>query len=342
MSEAQTQLRAMIGAYWQPHAICAAARLGLADALGDTSQDAATLAEAIRADTGNLERFLRALASIGIVTDNGDATYALTEMGQRLRADHPESLRGMALHVGTQLSPSFAELQQCVASGRPPEGIAYGTQGFADLNEDAQAAAIFNQAMVDSSRRFAAEAVHAYDVSGFASFADIGGGHGMVLAELLKAAPDATGFVLDLPHAEEGAKKLFAEQGLEARAEFVGGSFFEPITRAAECYMLKYILHDWDDDHARQIIRRVGAAAREHGSSVLLIERILPEQVEARGDHANAMYGDMTMMLWNGRERTKAQFGQLLAEGDLILTRTAALSDNHFVIEARPVCKRPA
>ncbi|GAA0271044.1 methyltransferase [Alteraurantiacibacter aestuarii] len=334
MSDAAADLRAMIAAYWKPHAICAAARLGLADALGDASLDAATLAAKIDADAANLERFLRALASIGIVLDKGDGTFALTEMGQRLRADHAESLRGMARHVGTQLSPSFAQLTECVAKGRPPEGIAYGTQGFDDLNDDAKAAAIFNQAMVDSSRRFAAEAVQAYDVTGFASFADIGGGHGMVLAELLKAAPDATGFVLDLPHAEEGAKALFARQGVADRARFVGGSFFDPITHAADCYMLKYILHDWDDEHARQIIRRVGAAARDHGATVLLIERILPETVQERGDHAIAMYGDMTMMLWNGRERTKAQFEQLLAEGDLVLTRTAALSDNHYVIEA--------
>lgn len=336
MSEAQAALRARIAAYWQPHAISAAAQLGLADALTDDALDAETLAAKVGADAGALGRFLRALSSIDIVSDRGDGTYALTEMGQRLRSDHAESLKGMALHVGTQLSPAFASLAECVKHGRPPEGIAYGTQGFADLNHDAAAAAVFNQAMVDSSRRFAGEAVTAYDVSGFSRIGDIGGGHGRVLAEFLNAAPGATGFVLDLDHAAAGAATLFAEQGVEGRAEFVSGSFFEEITEAADCYVLKYILHDWDDEHARRIVERVGAAARRFVAKVLLIERILPERVEARVDHAFAMYGDMTMMLWNGAERTEQQFRDLLAAGDLVLTRTAALSDNHYVIEALP------
>jgi len=120
------------------------------------------------------------------------------------------------------------------------------------------------------------------------------------------------------------------------RARFIEGSFFDPIDKPAECYMLKYILHDWDDEHAAAIVRRVGEAAGKFGSTVLLIERILPERVEDRADHAVAMYGDMTMMLWNGRERTETQFRELLAHGGLELTRKVALSDNHFVIEAKP------
>lgn len=336
MSDPQAELRALIAGYWKPHAICAAARLGLADAMGSAAADPSSLAQQINADPGALTRFMRALTSFGMLDDNGDGTFSLTELGQRLRTDHPESLRGMALHVGTQLSPSFAKLGECVTEGRPPESVVYGKQGFADLNDDPAAAAVFNQAMVDSSRRFAAEAVAAYDVTGFSSFADLGGGHGRVLVEFLQAAPEAAGFVLDLPHAAQGAAKLFDEQGVTDRAEFIEGSFFEPIEQPADCYVLKYILHDWDDDHAADIARRVGEAARKFGSTVLLIERILPDRVENRPDHAIAMYGDMTMMLWNGAERTERQFRELLALGGLAITRTVPLSDNHYVIEAKP------
>jgi hypothetical protein len=335
MSTPQERLRETIASYWRPHAISAAAQLGLADALGDEAKDAAKLAADIDSDAGALRRFLRALAAIDIVTDRGDGTFALTEMGQRLRADHPESLRGMALHVGTRLSPAYARLAHSVKHGKPPEEVVFGTQGFADLNHDAEAAAVFNQSMVDSSRRFAAEAVAAYDVGGFTRFADIGGGHGRVLAEFLKAAPQATGYVLDLDHARAGAERLFAEQGVAGRASFVAGSFYERIAEPADCFVLKYILHDWDDEHARRIVRRVGEAARANVATVLLIERILPETILARGDHAFAMYGDMTMMLWNGTERTRAQFDVLLAHGGLAITRTQPLSDSHFVIEAR-------
>ncbi len=336
MSEAQDELRLLIASYWKPLAVTAAARLGLADVLGDGKMLAGNLAQRIDADAGNLHRFLRALASIGIVTNHGDGSFSLTEMGQRLRSNHPESLKGMALHVGTQLSPAYAELHQCVATGRPPEGIKYGPDGFAELNLDPAAAAIFNQAMVDNSRRFAAEAARAYDFTRFATIMDVGGGYGAVLGELLKAAPQAKGMVLDLPHAREGAERLFAAEGVDARAEFVDASFFEPFPRSADAYVLKYILHDWDDEHARRIVEQLGAAARASGGTVLLIEKLMPELVDANADHAIALYGDMTMMLWNGRERTEAEFNRLLAFGDLTLTESLPLSDNHFLLVAGP------
>ncbi|HSG56754.1 MAG TPA: methyltransferase dimerization domain-containing protein, partial [Paracoccaceae bacterium] len=148
MSEAQAELRALLASYWKPHAVVAAARLGLADALGDEALDAATLATRIGADAEHLHRFCRALAAIGLIDDRGDGTFALAEMGQRLRAGHPESLKGMALHVGTRLSPGFATLHECVMTGAPAAGSRYGPSGFAELNEDDAAAAVFNQSMV--------------------------------------------------------------------------------------------------------------------------------------------------------------------------------------------------
>lgn len=336
MSQQQADLRALIASYWKPHAITAAARLGLFDALGDGAQDAGTLAAAIKADPLALHRFLRALAAIGLVEDRGDGTFAATPMGQRLRADHPESLKGMALHVGTQLAPAFAQLHQCVAHGRPPEGVKYGPDGFAELNELPAAAAVFNQSMADNSRRFAAEVAAKHDLSRYASIIDVGGGYGAVLATLLRAAPHATGMVLDLAHARNGAESLFAAEGVADRASFVEGSFFEPFTSHADAYVLKYILHDWDDAHAIRIVERVGEAARISNGTVLVIEKLLPERVLADPDHAVALQGDMTMMLWNGRERTLREFTELLAHGRLALTASTPLSDNHILLEAKP------
>jgi hypothetical protein len=336
MSGAQDELRALIGSYWKPQMAVAAARLGLADAMGDAPQPASAIAEAIGADAEALARFLRALASIGLVEDHGEGQFSLTAMGQRLRADHPESLKGMALHVGTQLMPAFAQLHDCVRTGKPPADIRYGPDGFADLNEDAGAAAVFNQAMVDNSRRFVTEAAAAYDFTRFETIMDVGGGYGAVLAGLLKAAPQARGCVLDMAHAREGAEAYFTSEGVADRARFVTASFFDALPEAADCYVLKYILHDWAEEPARTIVQRVGEAARQSGGTVIIIEKLMPEQVAADPDHAVALYGDMTMMLWDGRERTRAQFVDLLAHGGLALTRTLALSDNHHLIEAMP------
>ncbi|WP_054531604.1 methyltransferase [Erythrobacter sp. SG61-1L] len=339
MATAQDQLRELIGAYWKPHVVTAAARLGVADAMnrlgGAGAVSASALAADLGADASALARLLRAMAAIGLVSDEGENRFALTEMGQCLRSDSPLSLKGMALHVGTQLSPAFTELAQCVSTGRPPAGIAHGPDGFAEFADNPEAAAIFNQSMVDNSRRFAAEAAATYDFTRFATLADVGGGYGAVLATLLNAAPDAQGCVLDLAHAREGALALFAREGLGERARFVTASFFDPLPEAADCYVLKYILHDWNDAYAQRIVARVGEAAARNGGTVLVIDRIMPDRFEARADHAKAAQGDLTMMLWDGKERTLTEFEALLACGNLALTQAVPLSDNHFVIEAK-------
>jgi len=333
---AQDELRGLIGSYWKPHVITAAAQLGLADAF-DGTMPAGALAAKIGADEVALARLLRAMASIGLAEDKGDGGFALTELGACLRSDSPQSLKGMALHVGTQLSPAFAALAQCVRTGTPPEGIAHGPDGFAEFADRPEAAAVFNQSMVDNSRRFAAEAARAYDFTHFAAIADVGGGYGAVLATLLKAAPRSKGCVLDLAHAKTGAEALFAKEGVSDRARFVEASFFEQLPVAADCYVLKYILHDWNDAYAQTIVQRVGEAAAASNGTVVLIERILPERFDASVPHAMAAYGDLTMMLWDGKERTEREFRELLAKGNLALTRTVALPDNHFVIEAKPI-----
>lgn len=335
---AQNELRSLLQGYWKPHAAVAAVRLGVADAMpGDGSvAGAGEIAAAIGADPVALHRFLRALASIGLTRDLGDGKFGLSETGLRLRADHPQSLKGMALHVGTRLSPAMANLHTVVREGHPPEGVNWGIDGFAELDRDPAAAAIFNQSMADNSRRIAAQAAAAYDFTRFASIMDVGGGYGAVLATLLKAAPQATGTVLDLEHARAGAERLFAAEGVEPRARFLTASFFEPFPETADAYVLKYILHDWNDEHARRIVVQLGEAARRSGGTVLIIEKVMPEQVTANPDHAIAMQGDMTMMLWNGAERTQAGFAELLAHGSLALTAMVPLPDNHWVIEARP------
>ena len=326
----------MIGDYWRPHVVASAARLGLADAMGNQTLSAEEIGQALPADAKALRRLLRALAAIGLVRDEGNDRFSLTPVGDCLRADSPSSLRGMALHVATQLSPAFAELDACVRTGSPPPGIRHGTDGFSDLNNDPDAAAIFNQAMVDNSRRFATEAAQAFDFSSFRTVIDVGGGYGAMLAGLLRAIPDLKGAVLDLPHAEAGAQALFEREGVASRARFRAASFFEPLPETADCYVLKYILHDWPDSEAEAILRQVGNAARVSDGTILIIEKLMPERIAADAGHAIATYGDLTMMLWNGKERTEAEFAELCSRSGLTMTGACPLTDNHFLIEARP------
>ena len=143
--------------------------------------------------------------------------------------------------------------------------------------------------------------------------------------------------MLDLPHARAGAEALFAAEGIAGRTRFIDASFFDAFPVHADAYVLKYILHDWDDAHAIRIVERLGEAARASGGTVYIIEKVLPERVEASPVHAIALQGDMTMMLWSGRERTNAEFAALLAHGSLALTGCTSLSDNHYMLEARPI-----
>jgi hypothetical protein len=329
-------LRRSLLDYWKSHAIVAAVKLGIPDLLVDRTRTAAELAEKIEADESALQRFLRALAAIGVTRDLGDGRFAMTHAGASLATDHPSRLAATALHVGSELIPAFPRLDECIRHGRPPAGILYGSDGFAELNKDAEAAEIMNSALVASSRRYGIEVAHAYDFSQFGTIMDVGGGHGGLLVELLKAAPKAEGVVLDLEHAEAGAKMLFAEQGIASRARFISASFFEPLPEHADCYVLKYILHDWPDAEASRIVGHVGDAARDSNGRVILVEQIMPDQVVEDPGHATALYGDLAMMLWNGQERTRSQFRDLLAKGGLSLTRVLPLSDNLFVIEAIP------
>jgi hypothetical protein len=331
-----TDARALLRDHWKAPTIAAAASLGLADRL-DGPRQAEDLASDLGAHPLATYRLLRALAALGLVEHRNDGSFALTDAGTVLRTDDPASVRGMARHVGGMLLPAFLQLDTCVRTGAPPPDILSGPDGFAALVDNPTEAHIFNQSMVDNSRRIAGRAIEAYDFSRFAHVMDVGGGYGAVIATLLQRRPTLRGSILDMAHAREGALAYLEREGVADRAEFIEGSFFEAIPAGPDCYLLKYILHDWDDAHAERIVVRLGETARAGEATVILIERILPDRFEQDGEHQGAAAADLTMMLWNGRERTRSEFESLLACGGLRLTRAVPIGEAHYVIEAEPV-----
>jgi hypothetical protein len=286
--------RALLRDYWKAPVIAAAASLGLADHI-DGDIDTRTLAHDLGVDEHSLGRLMKALAALGLLSDGGDGRFGLTEAGRPLRSDDPDSILGMARHVGGMLLPAFLQLDLCVRTGAPPPGIKHGPEGFAALIDNPREAHIFNQSMVDGSRS-----------------------------------------ILDLPHARAGAELYLAGEGVADRAEFVDGSFFDPIPAGADCLLLKYIIHDWNDAYAEQIIARVGDAVRAAAGTLILIERILPDRLVEDADQCGAAASDLTMMLWGGRERTESDFAQLFAGAGLALTGTTPIGEAHYVIEAKP------
>ncbi len=278
------------------------------------------LAAAAGADPQRLGRLLRALATLDLCRQLGDGMFELTRAGQVLRADAPGSLRGMAMHVGGMIWRSWGDLAYVVRTGKPSPSVASGPEGFAAFAADPAAAAVFNQSMVDGSRRVAAQLAAHYDFSRFCTVMDVGGGYGAVLAVLLQADSERRGIVFDLPYLAESTTDFLAREGVGGRAGFVGGSFFEQVPALADCYLLKYIIHDWDDAHALTILQKCREAAGTTGT-VLLIEQIVPEHVEPTAAHRLIARGDLTMMVYGGTERTEAEYRALLAEAGLRIAR---------------------
>ena len=332
MTSARERVNGLITACWSTQVIAVAVQLGLPDRLAAGQADSRELAMALQVDGDALLRLLHALAALGLVSHVDEHRFELTPDGQTLCADHPGSLRGVALHWGERQWRSFGLLGEAVRTGRSQ--VQSGSQGFADLQQDAAQADVFNRAMAEQSLRIGEAAARAYDFSRFGSVLDVGGGYGAVLVALLRACPALRGDSFDLPGVADGACAYLASAGVADRGGFVAGSFFEAVPAGYDCHVLKYIVHDWDDAHARRLLACCAASLEPTGVLVLL-EQVLPERITAEPAVAGMVRGDLIMLNIGGRERTAAQYRDLLASAGLRLTRIVPTDTAFSVIEAR-------
>ncbi|MCX4510869.1 acetylserotonin O-methyltransferase [Streptomyces sp. NBC_01619] len=259
-------------------AVRAAARLGVADALGDTPATAEELAAAVRADPRALRRMLRALTCYGIFTETEDGTFAHTEMSRLLREDDPNSLKYISLWCTEPWTwDAWPLLDEAVRSGRSVFDRLYGKGFFDYLHEDAHDSAhVFNRAMTTSSMQSARDVAQLLDLTGAATVADIGGGQGHVLASLLEKYPGIRGTLLDLPRVVAKADPRLRDGGaLAARVRIVPGDCREAIPVEADVYIIKNIL-EWDDDSTRRTLGNVVKAARP-GARVVVIENLVDD-----------------------------------------------------------------
>ena len=330
------ELTGLLTGFWHTAVVYALAKLNVADAFADQQRSCAEVAAEIDVDASSLFRLMRAAAALGLSTHHGDDRFSLTQAGRLLGGGVDGSMKGRALHVGGDLYRAFGDLVQSVDSGTPPGWIKHGPAGFAALNEEPRAAAIFNQAMVEGSRAIALKAAEVYDFGRFKRIMDVGGGYGAVLAVLLQSNPSQTGVILDMAHGAGGARAYLDAQGVGDRARFETGNFFESVPAEADCYVLKYIVHDWADDYAGKLLANCAKAARASNGAVILIERVVPERIETGREHESVIMGDLTMMLWAGKERTEAEFRTLLDGSGLKLSRLIHIDDTFYVIESVP------
>ena len=316
----------------------ATAELGLADHLDDKPRDVQSLAQATATHIPSLARLLRALAAIGIVHETNDRRYSLTPLGAALRTNGPGSMRARArLYHDEWIARPWQALPHAVRTGELAFHSVFGTDQWTYLSRHPESSLVFDEAQRDMTQGVNAAVMSSYPFGDFKSIVDVGGGIGSLLLPILERNPEMRGIILDLPHVARRAQERIAAAGLTSRCEAVPGDALIAVPPGADAYVLKSLLHGHDDENALAILRKCRSAMPRHGK-LIVIERILPERVDAGDEKALGWFlSDLSMMLVSGaRERTEREYQHLLAEADLRLNRAIPTRGPSSIMEAVP------
>jgi len=328
------RLLSIVNGSWMAQAARTAAELGLADLLAAGPLPVAELAERTGADGPALRRLLRALVTIGVCRELDSDEFAVTPMGRLLGADADGSVRDWTLYWGRYLWDEWAQLPHSVTTGRAGREVVSGSRNFDALRDDPERAATFNAAMAGMTRLSARGIVAGYDFSRFSRITDVGGGYGELLAAVLVANPGASGVLLDLPHAIAEARAHLEKAGVAERCELVAGDFFDEVPAGSDAYLLKTVLHDWDDDRSAAILAAC-RAAMSPSARLLVIERLVPERMEPVEAHRAMARSDLNMLVAHAaQERTEAHFRRLIEGAGLRVGSVTRVPTGLHVIEA--------
>ena len=312
------ELLRLTNAYQASQAIHVAAVLGIPQLLADGPRTSDELAESVGAHAPSLYRLLRALAGIGVFEERDGRQFALTPLSEALRTE----LGGWAEFAASpSVWAAWGDLLHSIRTGENAFAHVHGEdvwQYRADRPEESE---LFDRAMTANLQIAERALIDAYDFSHFGVVADIGGGRGALISAILEAYPTVRGILFDQAHVVEHAD-------VGDRCEVVAGSFFEEVPAGAHAYVLRHIVHDWEDAEAVQLLRVV-RAAMSPSAVVLIVERDI--------SRPEAKFGDLNMLVNpGGRERTADEYAELLQEAGLRLARVTP-ADGHGVFEAEPI-----
>lgn len=324
----------MITSFWTTRAICIAAQLGLADLLKDGPQTAAQLATATKTHAPSLYRLLRALASVGIFAEDEQHQFAQTPLSDTLRTDAPVSMRWTAMvELGQEHFVGWSNLLHSIQTGE----IAFDALNQENVWEyyakNPEHGQNFNNSMTGFTGLVNQALRQAYDFSGFTKLVDVAGSLGALLASILPDYPALQGVLFDQPHVIADAGPLLTAAGVRDRCEFVSGDFFQAVPEGGDAYILKFIIHDWDDERSVAILRNVQRAMPAHGK-LLLGEMVVPP-----GNQPDlSKFLDLNMMVMTGGcERTAEEFRQLFLKAGFRLTRIIPTQSPMCVIEGEKI-----
>jgi hypothetical protein len=311
-------------------AVNIAAQLGIADRLANGPRTAADLARDCSVDEGALYRVLRALASVGVFTETAPRTFDLTPAGAALQ-DGP--VRAMALWVAGAFNfRVYANAMHSVKTAESAVPATVGAGVFEHFATDPELSRIFNDAMTGFSATIIPAVLEAYDFGGIKTLVDIAGGHGAVLTSIVQKYPSMKGVLFDIDHVIEGAKARIASQGLADRVTTASGDFFKAVPAGGDAYIMKHIIHDWDDERATTILKNIRAVLPKDGR-VILLEGVIPPG----NDPGFGKILDLEMLVMpGGKERTEEEYRALFAGAGFDLTRIVPTESPLSVIEAKP------
>ncbi|MHB8612036.1 MAG: methyltransferase [Candidatus Dormibacteraceae bacterium] len=333
MDSARDRLLGLIGGYRVTQLIRTAALLKICDHLAHGPREAADVAAMVHADPHLLRRLMRALVGVGVLDEGEDGRFSNTEIGEHLRSDLPGTLAAPAISLTEDHAwQAWARLHQGIVDGAVPYLIANAAT-FWDLQAaKPEAAARFNAHMAAQTEAFASQLVNAFDFSQCRTVVDVGGGKGALMSGILSANPGVSGVVFDLEQGLAGAQEYLQRRGVADRCTTVAGDFFKSVVPGGDCYMLRLILHDWDDADAMRILESVRRAMTP-GSQLLVIDHVLPARADASPESRVALNMDIHMfVLFGSRERTEADLRQMLAAAGFEVERVAPTMPTRTVV----------
>ncbi|WP_245681954.1 acetylserotonin O-methyltransferase [Actinomadura kijaniata] len=318
--------------------VAAAARLGLADLIGDGERTSAALARELDAHEQATLRLLRAMAALDLLTEREPGVFALTPAGALLRTDRPDSVDSFVrMFTDPAMLRAWEHLDHSVRTGRTAFDEVFGKDFFAHLKDDPELSARFNASMSQGTRLTAAALPGHYDFGRFRTVVDVGGGDGTLLAAILDAHPSLRGVLFDSPEGLAQAGKTLRDRGVAERCTLETGDFFAAVPPGGDLYLLKSVIHDWDEERAATILRHCREVIPDEGR-LLIVEPVMPPVVDPSAP--GLMYLSDLNMLVNvgGRERTRTDFATLCERAGFTLTEATPLPpQNAFhLIEAAP------
>jgi predicted O-methyltransferase YrrM len=324
----------MINAYWATFSIHAAAKLGIADLLAGGPMPVGALADRTGTKPDPLYRLLRALASLGIFreTDGPGHVFEQTPLSEPLRGGVPGSVRGLAVMTGMLHLRAWPEILHSLATGETALKKVFGQELFEHVGANPELARVFDEAFGGYTAMISGIVAGKYDFARFQRIIDVGGGNGALLTAVLATAPGARGVTFDLPHVTARAKETLARSGVADRCEAVAGDFFAAVPADGDAYVLKMILHDWDDAKAVAILKNVRRAMWP-GSALLVVESVVPPGNEP----SPSKLLDVNMLVMTGgRERTRDEYATLMEAAGFTLERVVPCGPTD-VVEGRAV-----